>query len=191
MMLGKRVMEHMKLTAKIEDVKLVVGLLGSSKGYLERGVELLEGQFGAVDFASEIIPFDYTTYYNREMGDSIVRQFLSFEKLVYPGRLAEIKVDTNQMEQIEAVDRCRRINIDPGYLTLASVVLATTKDASFRVYLGKGIFAQTTLCYRDNTFQPYEWTYKDYRDERHIAFFNRVRDKYRQQMQAVRAKKND
>ena len=165
----------------VEDVKLIVGLLGSSERYLERGIGILTARFGPVDLKSEVVPFDYTTYYNKEMGENILRQFLSFEKLIYPGRLAGIKVETNQMERENAEGGLRRINIDPGYLTEASLVLATTKPASFRVYLGEKIYAQPTLQYVNKSFRPFEWTYKDYRDRRHIEFFNRVRAKYRLQ----------
>ncbi len=182
-------MECVKSNPGIEDVKLIMGLLSSSERYFKEGIELLEERFGAIDLASDIIPFDYTTYYNREMGENIRRQFLSFDELIYPGRLVEIKVETNRMEQAEAVDGRRMINIDPGYLTLASLISATKKNASFRVYLGSGIFAQPTLYYQHNTFQPYEWTYKDYRDECHIKFFNQVRDKYLRQSRTAGGEK--
>lgn len=162
----------------VEDVKLIAGLLAASARQLEQAKTALQQKYGPIDNESGVVDFDYTLYYNNEMGNSIVRQFVTFEKLIYPGRLKQIKTETNAMEVAQSLEGLRQVNIDPGYLTLASVVLATTKDASFRVYLGDRIFAQTTLFFQDKTFQPYQWTYKDYRDRRHIEFFNIVRAEY-------------
>lgn len=171
----------------VEDVKLISGLLGASAQHLEQAKGELQQKYGPIDNESGVVDFDYTVYYNKEMGNSIVRQFVSFEKLIYPGRLKEIKIDTNGMELTHAADGLRQVNIDPGYLTLSSLVLATTKDATFRVYLGEGIYAQTTLFFQDKTFQPYEWTYRDYRDPRHIDFFNHVRAKYYYQIRTEKS----
>ena len=170
---------------EIDNVKLIAGVLAASEKYLSRAVELLVSQYGAVDLKSEPVRFDYTTYYDREMGESILRQFVSFKKPLYPGFMARTKLETNAMEQAEAIDGCRRFNLDPGYLNEASLVLATTKPASFRVYLGHGIFAQPTLCYQKKSFRPYEWTYADYRDQRHIDFFNAVRSLYRERVKRI------
>ena len=156
--------------------------MGSSARHMDVGVGILEERFGAADLKSEVVAFDYSEYYNAEMGEGILRQFLSFEGLIYPGLLANIKVATNQMEREHSEGSSRRINIDPGYLTEASLILATTKPGSYRVYLGEEIYAQPTLRYVHKGFCPYEWTYNDYRDERHIDFFNRVREKYRHQL---------
>ena len=175
----------------VEDVKLIAGVLAASEGHLEEVKKALQQKYGVIDNESGVVDFDYSAYYNAEMGNSILRQFVTFEDPIYPGRLREIKIETNGMELAQALDGLRQVNIDPGYLTLASVVLATTKDASFRVYLGEGIFAQTTLFFQDKTFQPYEWTYKDYRDPRHIEFFNLVRSKYHNRIREEKFKKID
>ena len=162
-------------------MKLFAGILGSNQDALSQGINILEETFGKIDLQSETISFNYTTYYNKEMGNNILRKYVSFEKLFYPGKLWEIKTKTNEIELNNASEGKRRINIDPGYVTLSSLVLATTKDASFRVYLNNGIYAQPTLYFKDKTFHPYEWTYPDYRDPRNIRFFVQVRNKYKEQ----------
>jgi Domain of unknown function (DUF4416) len=162
----------------VEDVKLIAGVLAASGRHLEAAKRELERKYGGIDNESGVVDFDNTVYYSNEMGNSIVRQFVAFTNLICPGRLKEIKIETNGIEVAQSVEGLRQVNIDPGYLTLASVVLASTKDASYRVYLGGGIYAQTTLFFKDKTFQPYEWTYKDYCGPRQIEFFNTVRAEY-------------
>jgi len=75
-----------------------------------------------------------------EMGKPLFRQFLSFEKLISPEQLVEIKLFTNQLEQESAEQGRRRVNLDPGYLSLDHLVLATGKPCAHRIYLSQGIW---------------------------------------------------
>lgn len=160
-------------------VKLICGLLASGSGRLERGKAVLEERFGPVDFSSDTFPFDFTPYYEKELGEGVRRRYLSFESLISPGRLAAIKVETNRLEGELSSEGKRTVNLDPGYIDLSKMVLATTKDATYRVYLGEGIYGQSTYFYRDGSYRPWEWTYADYRTEVAIGFFNRVRADYK------------
>ena len=78
----------------------------------------------------------------------------------------------------------RLVNMDPGYLNLSKVVLASTKDHWHRLYVGRGIFEEITLSYRrmEGGFCPMQWTYPDYRDPERIAFFHRLRERYQAQL---------
>ena len=76
----------------------------------------------------------------------------------------------------------RIINIDPGYLDLSKLILASTKDYKHRIYLTKGIYAEVTLFYQDKTFCPWEWTYPDYKTGEYIEIFNRIRQIYAEQI---------
>jgi hypothetical protein len=103
-----------------------------------------------------------------------------------PERLAEIKRETNAWEQMyrdaAKATEPRPLNLDPGYLTSAKLVLATTKDRDHRIYLGQGIYAEVTLHYqRGRGWQPRDWTYADYRSAEYHAFFGRCRDYLREQ----------
>lgn len=146
---------------------------------LQRGEEELRLRLGAIDFMSERFPFDFTDYYAEEMGVSLFRHFATFGELMPIPRLSEIKHATNRLEEeLSGPDGKRRINIDPGYLCLHHVVLATTKGYTHRPYLRDGIYADLTLIYRNKSFQALEWTYPDYRQSKVIELFNRLRKKY-------------
>jgi hypothetical protein len=163
-------------------VKLIVGMFAAREELFEAVRGELASAYGAVDQASPVWAFDFTTYYAEEFGDDLLRQFLSFSELVDPGRLAEIKLHTNALEQTYAHEGKRQINLDPGYIELSKLVLATTKNHQHRIYLGQGIYAEVTLRYVRKSFRPWEWTYPDYRTDHHIEFFNHVRETYLQQL---------
>ncbi len=162
---------------KHEQVKLIAGLIGK-ESFFRRAKTKLASRFGCIDFESEILNFTYTDYYNREMGSDLKRQFLSFKRLISPEMIPDIKIYTNDLEsKFFSSNKKRSVNIDPGYLSLSKLVLATTKDHQHRIYLGKGIYAEVTLRYRNKTFCPWEWTYPDYCTKEYISIFNYLRDK--------------
>ena len=76
----------------------------------------------------------------------------------------------------------RRVNIDPGYLAKAHLILATGKGYTHRPYLRDGIYADLTLMYRDKTFHPLPWTYPDYAGGEVIGMLTRIREKYMLQL---------
>jgi len=159
--------------------KLFMSLIFSEVEILSQGLGDLKRQFGEIDFLSKVLPFDFTNYYNKEMGSNLKRHFVTFERLIPIPSLPQIKRLTNDLELKYAdLQGNRRINIDPGYLCLEHVILATTKGYTHRPYLREGIFADLTLIYRDKSYRPLEWTYPDYRQEEVIGLFNQFRRKY-------------
>ncbi len=175
---------------KTEPVKLFCGLISGDEGLLKRAAVRLTRIFGEADILSDVWPFDQTDYYREEMGPDLLRQFVSFGPLIDPGRLAEIKRQTNELEtrladETAALEIERPVNIDPGYLTPAKLVLATTKDRGHRIYLSSGIYAEVTLVYASGAWQPLEWTYPDYRKPQYHAFFERVRQRLLEQRRAA------
>ncbi|ETW94784.1 MAG: hypothetical protein ETSY1_33390 [Candidatus Entotheonella factor] len=145
--------------------------------------QALEARFGPIILRSQAVPFVQTNYYEREMGNDLTRIYLGFAPLRNMGDLAAIKHATNQLETQWLVDNRRLVNLDPGYLDHAKVVLVTTKDYSHRLYLGGGMYAEVTLQYRNKSYQPWEWTYPDYRQPVALNFFNQLREVYKQQLQ--------
>jgi hypothetical protein len=142
-------------------------------------VESFRPLFGEIDFVSERFPFHFTDYYREEMGGPLFRHFITFERLISRVLLSEIKQTTNRFErQFANGEGNRRLNIDPGYLCLEHVILATTKGYTHRPYLKDGIYADLTLVYRKKSYQPLEWTYPDYRQTEVIELFNQFRMKY-------------
>jgi hypothetical protein len=168
---------------KYPPVKLIAGFIFNDENAYRKARVVLIRRFGPIDFESGVIPFEYTDYYEKEFGKGLKRVFVSFKKPVSLDRLARIKIFTNKVENSLAVKRRRMVNIDPGFVDLAKLVLATTKDFCHRIYLDKGIFAEVTLFYKDRSFRHWDWTYPDYRTAEYITVFNHIRDLYSKQMQ--------
>ena len=163
--------------------KLVMSLIASEVKLLEEVLSLLERRYGEVDFKSPLLPFDWTDYYEREMGKGLLRYFVSFLPLIERESLVRIKLETNEIEgEYAKEDGRRRINIDPGYLTAEHLILATTKSYAHRPYLGEGIYADLTLLYRGGEFRPLEWTYPDYASEGVRQIFKGIRERYLAQL---------
>jgi hypothetical protein len=159
-------------------VRLITGFIYKDEAFFIKSRDNLKRRFGRVDFESPEVDFNYTAYYEKEMGAGLKRRFISFSKLVPMQDLYRIKLYTNRLESRFLDSGKRRVNIDPGYLDLAKLVLASTKDYSHRIYLRKGIFAEITLSYRNNSFTPNDWTYPDYRSKEYIDIFNQIRELY-------------
>lgn len=162
-------------------VKLFFGMLSPDPSLFETSTEILIREYGPLDFSSDVWQWDKTNYYQDEMGTAIFRKFIFFEHVIDPGLLPSIKTFTNGMERdfatMEGERIRRRINLDPGYVTEAKVVLATTKDFSHRLYIGSGLFAEVTLRYslRDRMFLPLDYTYPDYKSEAYQKIFQKAR----------------
>jgi hypothetical protein len=168
--------------------KLIAAILSSEVALISEIEQRLTVQFGAIDLVSDLFLFDYTDYYTAEMGGNLQKKFLSFAELIPIESLPDIKHATTAIEEHYAIDDKRRINIDPGYVTYTQMVLATSKDYTHRIYLGKGIYAELTYICHKKAFQPLAWTYPDYRQPFAIEFFQRVREKYGEQMRTKHEK---
>jgi hypothetical protein len=166
--------------AKIREPEKALALIGLISGRdldLERIAPEVSSRLGGVLARSEAAAFNQTDYYGPEMGGDLIRQWWTFETPVEPDALAGLKRWTNAVEEKHLNEKGgRRLNIDPGLITLNSLILASTKNYSHRIYLGQGIYAETTLIYRHNRFQPLEWTYPDYKTDAAIAFFGSARE---------------
>jgi hypothetical protein len=169
-----------------ESVKLISSVFSNNIKVLHATVIALVEKFGIVDYVSSILPFDYTKYYEREMGSSLLRRFISFEALIKPETLPDIKLTTNIIEEGFSKEEKRNVNIDPGYLSQAHLILATGKAFTHRPYLRDGIYADLTLMYRHNTFEPLEWTYPDYGGEKIREILQVIRKKYLMQLKQLK-----
>lgn len=166
-------------TKEPKPAKLFMGLIASDDFVIKEVTLELSQIYGEIDFMSEKLPFNFTDYYNKEMGENLFRHFITFKSLILMSILPDIKNETNRVEMKYASSNGnRRLNIDPGYICLYHVILATTKGYTHRPYLRDGIYADLTLIYRNKSFQPLEWTYPDYRQEDTIKLFNKIRKDY-------------
>ena len=159
---------------------LIIGVLSTLESQHERLIAVLEDNFGPVDMHSPVLDFSFTDYYDSEMGGRPVRYLLLFRNLIDPSALADIKTLTNELEKQFSLDGNRRINLDPGTLSLANLVLATCKDRSHRIALKDGIYGETTLIYQDHDFQRLPWTYADYSSEEVRSILRSFRTRYRE-----------
>jgi len=175
----------MSRPAEADDVKLITSLFSAQQDLIDDVMADLVSRFGPSDWTSPILPFDRTRYYAREMGWPLYRRFVSFDNLIRPEQIVDIKLTTNDIEARHLEDGRRRINIDPGYVSLERLILATGKNYTHRVYLAKGIHADLTLIYHKGSFSPLGWTYRDYADPDSIACFNQVRERYKRQLRGL------
>jgi hypothetical protein len=169
----------MSIPSRPQPAKLVIGAcLADKRLYPEVATELTS-LFGPADIVSAWLDFDYTTYYQREMGSPLYRRIIAFEPLIGQEDLASIKVTTNRVEQRFAEQGRRQVNIDPGYLLLERFVLASGKNFTHRIYLQQGIYADLTLIYTRGGFQTLAWTYPDYAARKMLDYLTAVRNKYK------------
>jgi hypothetical protein len=163
--------------------KLIASIITGEPDLVEEVCSRLAAEFGPIDFTSRRLAFDYTQYYAEELGTELFRHFITLRDLIAPERLPDIKLFTNGLEAaLSRPGGSRRVNIDPGYITLHNLILATCKNFAHRPYLRDGVFADLTLVYKGGTFTPLAWTFPDYRSPELIGLLNGLRDSYYRQI---------
>lgn len=168
-------------TKRHQEVALLfVGALFSSPEIYHATVPVLRDQFGTVLFESPDIPWDHSPYYSDELGLPISRRFIFFERPVDASLLPGIKIRTDEIEACCLAGGKRRINLDPGYLTEAKVILASTKNYSHRIYLGRGIYAEQEYIFSKGSYRPLAHAYPDYCKKEYIEVFTEARRRFRQ-----------
>jgi len=166
--------------------KLIVGFFLRDKSLAPDIARDLTVRLGPVETISPWLKFDFTSYYEKEMGTPLSRRLLVFKPLVEQTRLAAIKRITNDVEMKYQQGNQRQVNIDPGYLLPERFVLATGKNFTHRIYIGEGIYADLTLMFQKGAFRTLPWTYPDYADSRLIDFLTVVRNKYMLELKKVK-----
>jgi hypothetical protein len=163
--------------------KYFAALLSSDDELLTAVEGELAAAFGEVDLRSVTFPWSFSDFYAREMGDGLLRRFVSFASLASPENLASIKSQTQRLEgRYRNSAGGRRINLDPGYLDAYKVALASTKNAGQRLYLREGIYAEATLLFHTAGFHGLQYTYRDYFAPQTLAFFAELRVRYLAQL---------
>jgi len=168
-------------------VMLILAAFSRYTEVLDWAQERAEATWGTIALASPRFSFEETSYYEPTMGAGLKKCFWAFETLVDPGVLAQVKTQTNTWELEYAKGgghgEPRPLNLDPGYLTPAKLVLASTKDHAHRLYLSDGIYAEVTLFYKDRRWQHRDWTFPDYRRADYQQFFADCRQALRLRQQ--------
>lgn len=172
-------------------VKLIISIFTSYNFLFDYYKNLLVQEYGPIDIESETQIFDFTEYYSKEFGKDLIQKLYSFENLIKPERLSQIKIKTNDIEHIHPDNtklnnqnylNARKVNIDPGYITLDKFILASTKNGPSRIYLNDGIYAEITLRFINKSFVPLEFTYPNYKTDYYINFLNNIRQIYKLQL---------
>lgn len=161
--------------------KLVCGIISAPEEFFREGERHLRELYGPPDHRSPLFPFELTDYYERQMGKSLKRMFLSFERLIPPENLSAVKLRTNTLEEemrIGLRQSFRAVNLDPGILTRSALIMATVKDFSHRVPLQNGVYAHLEILFRKDDVKLLDWTYPDFRSGEYQKFFLEVRKLY-------------
>jgi hypothetical protein len=170
-------------------VKFFCGLIYSRARSAEHAVDVLQRSVSRIESRSAVIPFTATDYYRPEMGEPLFRQFVSFRGLLPPQRLPEIKIGAMELEARLAEDGRRLVNLDPGYLSEANVIIATAKNHYHRVPLSDGIYAHIEYVLKDGGIHFLPWTYPDFQTPAYLDFFQRLLERFKQDRREQTAKR--
>ncbi|MGB9909490.1 MAG: DUF4416 family protein [Candidatus Hydrothermia bacterium] len=167
----------MGIPRKPDSVMLFTGIICKEE-ILSKIHEILS-PLGEIEERSDILNFDdFSKYYQEEMGEGLKRLWLTFKGLRTPENMHILKLVTNKIEESFTINNKRTINIDPGYISLANVILYSTKSYFHRIYVSDGIYAEVTLFFKKKEgFQPFPWTYPDYKTLEAVEFFNKARNR--------------
>ena len=172
-----------EVNSKPQPVKLFIGMFSPDVHLLKELKDKLQNIYGPSDMESPMLKWSHTGYYLKEMGKGLKKQFIFFQKLINPETIAEIKLKTIELEkQYLNENNGRRINIDPGYLDSARIILVSSKDFSHRICLGKGIYGEVTLIYSGNNYQILPYTYPDFRTQKYWDLFKKARALYKAEL---------
>jgi len=167
-------------------VKLIVGILASDERCLAAAREAVLASLGPADLVSEAWTFDQTDYYTKQIGPSVLRQFVGIERLVHPGDLASIKHRTNEMERQLAASLAtaypRPVNLDPGVIEPSKLILVSTKNFAHRIYIGMQMYAEVTLVFDKGQWRTLPYTFPDYYRPEYHEFLSRVRSRLVEQL---------
>ena len=170
--------------------KTIVLLLTNNFPLAEKVIKQLEKKLGPLELQSPWFHFDHTNYYEDELGVGLKRCLLGFKKICEPHRLRELKKFTKRLEKkfgrrpltppsSTRGEDLRGINIDPGYVDLFKVVLASGKSGGQKVALSKDVYAHPLLRFGHNQWDPFVWTFPDFQSKQYHKYFLNLRQSLR------------
>ena len=169
------------------NANLIIAVMYKDELLLKNVISDLENLYEIVDSTSPSYSFsDISPYYDPEMGPGIKKVICSFKNTVHRDKLSEIKLKCVDIEEKYSINGARQVNLDPGLLSLENFILATGKNFSHRIYLGKGVFAEVTLMFgKKSQIKELPWTYRDYLFEPARTFLLETREKYRMKREKI------
>lgn len=169
-----------------QPVKYFVAVLFGEPAVLPLTFEKVEAHFGPIDYQSKDYPFDQTDYYQKEMGQHLCRRLVTFTNLLSPAEVAAAKLHCNTIEDELQIDGKRQVNLDIGYLDHNKIILASAKGLSQKIYLDQGIYADLVARYSHGRYQPFEWTFPDFKEGRYDVDLAIIRQRYLEQLKQFR-----
>ena len=168
----------------VERVAFVLYPDEPDEGWLHWAVSELAPLWGGPCHMGVPVPFDTTGYY-RDIAPRLLRRLLVFPGLVGAGGLAGWKI---QSCEVEARSRrpVRAVNVDPGWVDGARLILASTKDHAHRIWLRDGIYAEVTLTYRFGQWTSYAHTFPDIKSGAYDADLSAARRLWLEERRAAR-----
>src|SRR5690606_861081 len=164
------------------DCKWILAALVPAAGPGESVWRSLEEAFGPIDYKGDFAAFDFTDYYRDEFGEGLQRGFVSFRGLGLPDRLPDLKHAAARLETAWSAGGKRVYNFDIGYMDPDKVVLASSKRAPAKLYLGDGVYGDLLLQYGKGRFEPMPWAFPDFQDGRYGKSLLVIRDKLKSEM---------
>jgi hypothetical protein len=170
-------------------VKFFIAVLFRQEQFLDRARVFFLEEWGEADFEGKDHPFEVTDYYEEEMGKGLRRRLISFKGLDDPRRAVAMKLACNGIEKRLSTEGKRTVNCDVGFLDHNKVVLASAKEAGQKIYLDQGIYADLAGRYKSGRYQPFEWSFPDFKDGRYDEELAAMRSLYLVRMKTLRAVK--
>lgn len=157
----------------------LVAIFSRHPGALDWVTHRITQQWGTIGLASPRFDHSETNYYESQMGRGLIKQFLVIDGWYDPARLPQSKLQSNAWEEELSnggeFPEVRPLNVDPGYMTLTKLVLASCKDRAHRIYMADGVYGEECLYYLDHGWRARPWTYPDYQRADFQAFFEQAR----------------
>mgnify|MGYP001290594667 CR=1 FL=1 len=138
----------------------------------------LSGVWGEPERISPLIPFVWTNYYE-DIAPQLDRCFFSYGGLYPTSDLPDWKLKTCEIER--STGASRRVNLDPGALDGARLLLASTKGQAHRIYMREGIFAEVTLCRRKGKWASFFYTFPDFKSGAYDKWLETVREDWKKE----------
>jgi len=158
----------------------VLSILSGSTSSLAKACGSLQAIWPEFRLFAPGYRFDETTYYEEEMGSSLLRWWGYRKTLTGPSNLADWKETADTIEDRFRDDEGNRtVNIDPGYVDLGLLVLGSHKNHHQKIYLGDGVYADPVLEYVDGSFRPFHWSFPDFQDNRYYSVIEEMREHYK------------
>jgi hypothetical protein len=181
----------MAIPTSPKPVKYFVAILWKDESGLSAACALMKQSWGVIDYQGPDRPFDCTDYYDEEMGQGLQRRIVSFADLRSPEELASGKLRCNDIEEnLRPAPAGRNVNLDIGYLDHNKIVLASVKGLGQKIYLSQGIYADLVARYGHGRYQPFEWTFPDFKAGRYDEELKSIRERYLSDSKEIAEKPN-